>query len=180
MLNELFGNPEDAYGVITKSYASTIDKMFRQERDWTCAIACLRTLFNGKFTEDELIEKHEIEKGPKYSKDIKPWIEGLARPRDYYLGCDYKYVNVRPAERLATLLNSYNVMVELTLNYAHWVVILHYAHLGSLADDVVTIYDPYFNKVRLFPAEEILSMWYGIMEAEIEHDFVAVRKEIIR
>lgn len=180
MLNELFGKPEDTYGVVTRSYTSTIDKMFKQERDWTCAIACLRTLFNGKFTEDEFIEKHEIQKGPKYSKDIKPWLSSIAHPKDFTLGCDFKYKNILPAERLASLLTNHNVMVELTLNYAHWVVILHYAHLGSLAEDVITIYDPYFNKVRLFPAEEIISMWYGIMEADVENDFVAVRKEIIK
>ena len=69
-LHELFDtNTSDFKNVAVCS----ISKVFKQERDWTCSIACIRTLISSKYniSENVFIQKYNLSTGPYYSKDIK-------------------------------------------------------------------------------------------------------------
>ena len=55
---------------------SNVPKIFYpQERDQTCSIACIRTILSGLIddipSENDIINKNNMQPGPYYSKDIK-------------------------------------------------------------------------------------------------------------
>ena len=165
------------YGAPVGTVMSTITEVFPQERDWTCSVACIRTLLSSvgvKEDEDYFINNLNIIKGPQNSRDIKNW--GLIYKDDSIIyGCD-KPVSDDLAGDLTKLLQTHNVMVECMLNYAHWLVILSYIQLGSLEDDIIIFYDPYFNEVRQIRADEFFSMWWDIGDKPLHRDYVAIRK----
>lgn len=176
MKPELFGNIEEQYGELNCSLLSSVRSVFRQERDWTCAIACLRTIMRNKFDEDWLISQCEIQPGPQCSKNLKEYLNKVRMKDGVIFGCDNRYTNVKPVSRLETLMTGYDVMIEIMLNYAHWVVLLGIYKMGDIKKDTVVLYDPYFDAIRTFPLEEIISMWYAAGENTIDHDYVAVLK----
>ncbi|MCM1218455.1 MAG: hypothetical protein NC548_28540 [Lachnospiraceae bacterium] len=180
MKPEYFGDIDKLYGNVQCSEISTVKRMFPQERDWTCALACFRTLLKSvgiTINEENLIEVCDIQIGPKNSSDVKRWAGVLKLDKQIRYGCDHRYINKKSANLLHELLRSHNVMLEVMLNYAHWIVVLAYYKMGELRDDTMVIYDPYYDKIRLFPAEEILSMWYAAGDNTKDRDFVAILKD---
>lgn len=180
MKYEYFGDLEMLYGSVPTGQLSTVTTLFKQERDWTCSLACYRTLLHAcgfGVSEDSLIDTCEIEPGPKCSEDIKKWAPILRCDRNMRYGCDNVFVNKKSATLLHELLQYYNVMIEVMINYAHWVVVLSYYKMGSLDDDVIVIYDPYYDKIRQFRASEIFAMWFGMGDRTRDRDYVAVAKK---
>lgn len=179
MLHTYLGDLDTLFGVMPSGDLSTVKTLYPQGDDWTCALACFRTLLtcNGiTVTEADLISICAIKPGPKSSAEVEKWSESMGLSLDIRYGWDNAYINTKPAQLLHELIHNYNVMIELLLNYAHWVVVLAYYKMGTLDEDVVVIYDPYFNQVRQFHASEVFAMWYGIGDGTYDHDYVAVIK----
>lgn len=154
-------------------------QMFLQERDWTCAISCIRTLLSGMQSdvpsEDSYIKEYKLGPSPYYSKDIKR-LELLAG-RDVIYGCDVDKINFDKI--LSYLEGGYGIMLESLHNYAHWMVLLGYYPLTNEADDKsqLLMYDPYMNQVRLLNTEEFVNMWIDADHNKngIVNDFIAIR-----
>ena len=89
-----------------------VKKLYKQERDWTCSLACIRTILSGLGkkieTEDFYINKYNMKPGPCFSKDIKKLelLEGY----DVIYGCDVKNTTFDTILNLAK--DGYNIMLE--------------------------------------------------------------------
>lgn len=162
-----------------KNASSVPSTLYRQERDWTCSIACLRTITSSITnigSEDDIISKLCLKPGPYYSRDIKHW--GILDNLRTYYGCDY--TDLKPVGDLTNLmLDGYFVMVECMVNYDHWLVLLNYLKVSdNPEEDMITLYDPYYNEVKLMRADEFNGMWCS---GEHENnrvlcDFIAVAR----
>ena len=154
--------------------------LFRQERDWTCSVACLRSILSGIEknikSEEEYISMFKFDVGPHYSCDIKN--KGILSEVKALYGCDFDDITFD--ELLVYLKKGYYIMVETMINYAHWLVLLGYFPLqdNDAEHAEVLLYDPYYDKVRLISADEFMSMW---IDGDYEHtrvkkDFIAIKK----
>lgn len=157
----------------------TPKRLFPQESDWTCAIACIRTMLSGIQeqvpTEQEFIEKYHLTPGPRYSRDIKAL--GLLKDYDAVYGCDTQDTSF---DMLLDLMSrGYHIMVESMYNYAHWFVLLGYFPLNDekVEHSQLLVFDPYYNKVRLLIADEFISMWIdgNYEQSKVIRDFIAVK-----
>lgn len=156
-------------------------KLFLQETDWTCSIACIRTLLSGFLAdveeEKDFVEKYSLKPGPHYSRDIKRI--GILDDYDTVYGCDAENVSFDMV--LDLMKQGYYIMLECMYNYAHWLVLLGYYPLdnSTLEKSSLLVYDPYYNNVRLLNADEFIAMWidgnYG--NTMVEKDFIAIRKK---
>ena len=176
---EYFTGCAGYYGVSTGTSLSTIKETFPQERDWTCGLACFRTLLSATYdpviSEDTLIKYLQRKPGPVSSEDFIGY-KHLFETDTYklQLGAEKPIENNLCGE-LTTLLKTHNVMVACTLNGGHWLVILGYLDLGTIEEDKIIFYDPYYNDVRTFRADEFLSMWVST-DGDLDHDYIAVPK----
>lgn len=154
-------------------------RMYPQERDWTCAVACIRTMLSGFLetvpTEDCLVEQYQLKPGPHYSANIKKY--HMLDAYDAVYGCDCK--NSTLDMILDYMEQGYFVMLESMINYAHWTVLLGYYPMceNDVERAKLLMYDPYYDEVRLVNADEFLSMWRdGDYEnTRIDKDFIAVK-----
>lgn len=157
-------------------------KLFKQERDWTCSIACIRTLLSGIIkdveSEEFFIDNYKLIPGPHFSKDIKR-LHILDKFNVVY-GCDeenFDFVN------LLNLLNeNYFIMVESMINYSHWLVFLGYFSIKdkeNIEQHKILLYDPYYDSVRLENADEFIGMWIDgeYLNTNVKKDFIAIKKE---
>lgn len=76
----------------TQTYTSNVPRvLYKQERDWTCSIACIRTLLSSVsdnvLSEDEFISIFKLTPSPYYSKDIKSLC--ILSDIDAIYGCDF-------------------------------------------------------------------------------------------
>lgn len=155
--------------------------LYPQERDWTCSIACIRTMLSGMpesaASEDDYIKKYALTPAPYYSRQIKAL--GVLDGLDVLFGCDSaKPANLGDMTRL--MESGYSVMIESLVNGAHWMVLLGYAVCGGaeqLDCHSAIFFDPYYNKVRIINAEEFSSEWAcsDKKSSGVERDFIAVR-----
>lgn len=167
---EYFG---DVILTTDKCVSNTPSTMFYQERDWTCAFACLRTLISGTGkrvpTENEWVRQCKLKPGPYYSNHIKAL--NILKGFDVIYGCD------NMAEDLNTLIEKmdegYYVMVESLYSGGHWMVLCSYFPGETVDDHMMLVYDPYFNKVRLLPVVEFIGMWCDVKG--VIHDYIALR-----
>jgi hypothetical protein len=155
--------------------------LYPQERDWTCSIACIRTIiapFAQKLpSEDFYIEKFKLEPGPLYSKDIKNL--NILEEFTVHYGCDFEDVDFGMIIYL--LEKGYYIMLESIINYAHWMVLLGYYPNKDLDVEKTKLlmYDPYYDEIKLINADEFLNMW---IDGDFEHtkvkkDFIAVKRK---
>lgn len=159
----------------------TPKRLFPQERDWTCAVACIRTMLSGLQKqvppEQEIVEKYHLIPGPYYSGDIKDL--GLLMDYDVIYGCDTQSISFDHI--LDYMGNGYYIMVESMYNYSHWFVLLGYFPLndGKLEHSRLLVFDPYYNEVRLLNVDEFISMWIdgNYEQSKVIQDFIAVRKK---
>ena len=161
------------------SVSNTPPRLFRQERDWTCSVACIRTLLSGRTaevpSENEFIEKFGLVPGPHYTDEFLA--KGMLSPARIVK----THKNFRPEEiglpLLAKLLaEKYYIMAECMYNYAHWVVVLGYFAVRDPEDTEehrILLYDPYYDQVRLVIADEFLTMWCD-PDGHVK-EFVAIR-----
>lgn len=153
---------------------------YRQERDWTCSIAVLRTILSSIYnigTEDEILKKYNFQPGPHYSAEIQE--KGIidSRKVKVYYGCYYKNSPKDMSEIIELLKNGFFVAMETMINFDHWVVLLGYSHLGDFDDDMITYYCPYFSEVRTVHFSEFVEMWKSgnYAENDVVNDFIAVK-----
>ncbi len=166
------------------SVGSVPPSLFPQERDWTCSLACLRTLLSGVMKdvpkEEELIQKYAMKPGPYYSKDLKTLgiLEELQDVRHIIYGCDREGIELY--DMISLMEEGYYLMLESMVNYSHWMVLLGY-FVTAGEEDVenckLLFYDPYYNNVKLLNYDEFQGMWidgnYSV--TGVEKDFIAIR-----
>ncbi len=175
--SEYFGkyttNKHDSVGRIPK-------QLYRQETDWTCAIACLRTMISGidkeVFPENHYVEKFSLKPGPYYSKNIKAY--NMLDEYDVIYGCDMPDVNFD--DIISMMENGYYIMLESMVNYSHWMVLLGYLTVKTsdeLEGYMLMFYEPYYNEVRMINADEFRGVWRdGPYETtKVEKDFIAIK-----
>lgn len=174
---EYFENYE--FHKLLKENAWNVPKHFyRQQRDWTCSIAMLRTITSSIVdleSEDEIVRKHELVPGPHYSQEIKE--KGILENRnlEVYYGCDH--IDFDMSDIIELLKQGFYVGINSMINYDHWVVILGYSKLGDYDDDMISYFCPYFSEVRMAHFSEFVEMWMSgnYAENKIVHDFIAVK-----
>ena len=148
--------------------------LYKQDRDWTCAIACIRTLMSGIIenvpSEDYFIEKYKLKPGPLYSKNIKEL--KILNEYNVIYGCD----NKSNFDDITNLLKqNYFIMLESMVNYSHWMVLLGYYVVGKNIEEYkLLFYDPYYNDLRLIRTDEFISMWRD-GGSDILNDFIAIK-----
>ena len=172
---------EDKEEFPTESISNTPPKLYKQEMDWTCSIACIRTLLSGvqeeMGEEEEIIKKYKFEVGPHYSKDIKSK-NIFPSTLNVIYGCDVKSITLKQLFNLMS--EGYYIMSESMYNYAHWYVLLGYHVVGDNPEKhKIMIYDPYYDEVKLLNADEFSGMWVdGDHEKTgVYRDFIAVKRE---
>lgn len=175
-----FGNTSSIYGVGNKTKMSNIAKCYPQETDWTCSLACLRTLLSGsRYTvpsEELLVQLLNKQPGPVSSNDLlKSKIFTLIDREDVQLAYD-KPITYDYANELISLLETHNIMIACTLNGGHWLSVLGYVSLGSIEEDQIILYDPYYHSTRMFRADEIFSMWTGSFPDSLDGDYIAIKR----
>lgn len=156
-------------------------ELFPQETDWTCAVACIRTMLSGVTehvpTEQEFVQMCGMKPGPHYSKEIKEG--GLLEQYDVVYGCDADRKDFDMI--LDYMEEGYYMMLECMYNYAHWMVLLGYYPLegSDIERSKLLMYDPYYDQVRLMHVDEFISMWIDgdFANSGVERDFIAIRKK---
>lgn len=182
MNREYFGKVEKLQKIDMAT--SPIKNTYKQERDWTCSIASLRTILSSALKEvpDEnyFIERYKLEPGPIYSRDICNWdiLEHVEFGSSKYSPIDGNM----PANMLhGLLMRGYSVMLNTMFSYDHWIVVLGIYPNGEDSIDKVQVvyYDPYYNKTCITSMEELVDVWYSGMNAvnNIIFDYVAVKKK---
>lgn len=173
---EYFGMPSD---VKQKTVANFPSRFYKQERDWTCAIACLRTMLSGFLenipSENYYLDKYNMLPGPYYSKDIKEL--GLLSDYNAIFSCDMKTDDIDIGIIGKLLGYGYFVMVESLYNYAHWYVVIGYCAVKDEADlekHRMLIYDPFYDEVKLLNVHEFTTMWCD--SDGHEKEFIAVKE----
>jgi len=169
--------PELAHQTVIANPPKTL---YPQGTDWTCSIACIRTMLSGIMDtvpcEEEIIEKYALKPGPHYSGDIKRL--GILEGYDAVYGCDHNGVDFDSI--LSYMKNGYYIMLESMYNYAHWYVLLGYYPLseGNIETGSLLIYDPYYHNTRLLNTDEFICMWIdgNYAKSGIERDFIALKK----
>ena len=166
----------------TDSISAVPPKLFHQERDWTCSIACIRTLLSAIEetvpAEDEFVEKYGLVPGPHYSRDIKKL--NLLEGYDVIYGCDDRDDNFD--DILDMMKQGYYIMLESMVNYSHWLVLLGYfasADTNDIEKTKLLFFDPYYNELKLLNTEEFIGMWidgnYAV--SKVKHDYIAIKKQ---
>lgn len=160
--------------LIKNSISQTPPKLYPQERDWTCCIACIRTLLSaGKapiLSEDDIVKKYKISPGPLYSKDIKKL--NLLYKYDVKYGCDN---DITFDEIIKLMQENYFIMLESMVNYSHWMVLLgYYTNTDDIENYKLLFFDPYYNEVRLIRTDEFINMWSD-GDSDIERDYLAIK-----
>lgn len=157
----------------------TPPKFFPQERDWTCSVACIRTILSGIEdevpTEDFFVGNYALSPGPYYSREIKS--RKLLEPYDVVYGCDNEKVTLDDVLNLCR--DGYYVMLESMYNYSHWFVFLGFYPSADcdVEKSKLLVFDPYYNEVRLLNADEFQSMWRdgNYEKSKVDRDFIAIR-----
>lgn len=155
-------------------------RLYRQERDWTCSVACLRSMLSGFLdtvpTEEDLVEGWKLTPQPYFSKDIKAL--GMLEDYEVIYGCDQPDRDFDQV--LDCLGQGWYVMVESMYNYAHWFVLLGYYPLEGEDTEAsrLLVYDPYYHETRLLNTDEFMAMWLDGNHGQngVEKDFIALRQ----
>lgn len=154
-------------------------QLLPQETDWTCSIACIRTILSGIIknvpSEQELIKCYSLSPGPHYSKDIEKY--GILDSYDVIYGCNLEQKSFDLV--LDYMREGYFLMLESMYNYAHWMVLLGFFPIDNsdIEKSKLLFYDPYYNQVRMLCVDEFISMWIDGNHKDngIEKDFIAIK-----
>lgn len=151
--------------------------LYPQERDWTCSIACIRTLLS-RIKENipqeiTFINTFKLKPKPYFSKDLKIILEKL--DIEAICGCDIKTDSFDDILDLSK--RGYYIMLESMYNCSHWIVFLGYYPIidNNIENSQLLIYDPYYDKVKLINTDEFISMWKDGINKDIQNDFIAIK-----
>ncbi len=173
MVHELF--PPDDYGELT-NVACVPPVLYGQDLDWTCALACLRSICSGilEFPSDaDVVRRFGLRPGPIYSGWVKSsGILSVTGVEAAY-GCDFPDAGIPDLWRY--LRDGWRVMVNWMYSFDHWTVLMAYMALGDDPDyhDMLH-WDPYCGE-QLHVKEGHFSVMWKSGGTPNEHDFVAVR-----
>lgn len=152
----------------------------RQERDWTCAFACIRTIMSCSqqrwLSEDDIIKKYRLSPKPYFSSDIKKL--GILNDVKATYGCDKLDIDF---SQIINYLNSgYFIMLGSLINYSHWMVLIGcytFDDKRSSEDIKLLFYDPYYNDIRIILLDEFIGMWIDgdYANNNVEKDFIAIK-----
>lgn len=154
-------------------------ELFPQETDWTCVVACIRTLLSGITdhvpAEQEFVAACNMKPGPHYSKEIKD--SRILDQYDVVYGCDIEQKDFDMI--LDYMEQGYYIMLESMYNYAHWMVMLGYYPVegSDIEKSKLLMFDPYYDQVRLIHVDEFISMWMDgdFANNGIMRDFIGIR-----
>lgn len=167
---------------INRSFSLCPPSLFRQERDWTCAFACIRTMMSAFddhwLSEDEIVSRYHLTPQPYFSADIKR--TGLLGGMDVVCGCDRKANSFD--DIVALVADGYQVMLESLINYSHWMVLTGCYSFGDGTDPEMiklALYDPYYHDIKVMLLDEFINVWIDAeTEANgIEQDYLAFKKK---
>ena len=155
-------------------------RLYKQERDWTCAIACIRTMLSAygeEKEEQQYVDEYKLIPGPHFSKDIKRL--GILDGYDVIYGCDEQEKSI--SKMLAFSNEGYYLMLESMYNFSHWMVFIGYFSIRgaeNIEEHKMLFYDPYMDTMRLVSAEEFEGMWLDGNHKEngVYQDFIALKK----
>jgi hypothetical protein len=148
-----------------KSYSNVPPQLMRQERDWTCSVAAVRTIlsaFKEKYlSETSFIANYNLTIGEHYTEEIlSKKLFGENKKILSHLDFKKEELSLKLLNNL--LAKKYYIMAECMYNYAHWVVILAYLAVRGSSDTEehqILFYDPYYDETRLVRADEFATMW---------------------
>ena len=165
---------------IKKSISNCPPKFFKQERDWTCAFACIRTIMSSYIpdwlSEENIINKYQLTAKPYFSYDIKKI--GILNNMNIIYGCDHSAITF---EKIIEYMDcGYYIMLESMINYSHWMVLIGCYVLGNDSNPEsvkLSFFDPYYNDVKIILLDEFINMWIDVNNKEnhIEKDFIAIK-----
>ena len=153
-----------------------VGSLFKQQHDWTCSIACIRTILSGfgiNISENHFIQQYNLIPSPYFSKDIYQ----LHILDDYQT--IYGFNHPVSFDKIIEYLNEgYGIMIETMFSVSHWYCLLAYYHFdnGDIEKDKVLIYDPYYDRLQLLILDEIIDMWRDGINKDIINDFIAIKK----
>lgn len=161
-------------------YGNIPKRLYRQERDWTCAIACIRTMlsaFGEEKDEAWYVKEYKFVPGPHFSKDIKRL--GVLEGYDVIYGCDQTDKSLDMI--LEYSAKGYYLMLESMYNFSHWMVFVGYFPVrgtSNIEEHKMLFFDPYLDSMRLLSAEEFEGMWLDGNHKDngVYCDFIAVKK----
>ncbi len=167
----------------TESLSQVPPFLFPQERDWTCSLACIRTMLSGVMKdvpkEEVLVQQYKMDMGPYYSKDLKKLgiLDDILSKEKVIYGCDQEDIEL--PDILTLMENGYYVMLESMVNYAHWMVLLGYFVTAGEENPEkcrLLFYDPYYNQVKLLNYDEFMGMWIdgNFAQTGVTKDFIAI------
>ena len=162
------------------SHSLTPPKLYQQKKDWTCAIACIRSIlsaFDIKQSEENIINHYSLKPKPLFSKDIKK-LNMFSDKYDIIYGCDVSNNKINISYLLNLFYENYYIMVECMVSYSHWMILLGYYNFGDIKK--LIFYDPYYNEIKKFGLEEFYVMWKdgNYDKNNIERDFIAIKKGV--
>lgn len=161
-------------------YGNIPNRLYKQERDWTCAFACIRTMLSAFGEEKEeswYVDEYKLVPGPHFSKDIKRL--GILDGYDVIFGCDETEKSIDKI--LEYSQQGYYIMLESMYNFAHWMVFVGYFPVRgdtNIEEHKMLFFDPYMDSMRLLSAEEFDGMWLDGNHRDngVYHDFIAIKK----
>lgn len=162
-----------------KSYSITPPKLYQQKKDWTCAVACIRSIlsaFNIFMPEDDIVSEYSLNPHPLFSKDIKKL--NIFEDNDVIYGCNISNEKIDINYLINLLYDDYYIMIETMFSYSHWMILLGYYNFGEIK--TLIFYDPYYNELKKFNLEEFYVMWKdgNYNKNKIIKDFIAVKKGV--
>lgn len=181
MKHEYFTDPDPIH-TITENASCVPPKLYPQDTDWTCSLACIKSITSGiiNFSNDDtLIKQYNLKPGPKYSSLIKELGMLNNDKLDVIYGCDIESNNKDISVLWNLLHNQYRVMINWMMSYDHWTVLLNYIQSGLTNDtdyDIVTYYDPYCNEVKSIRVAHLSVMWLNGDKTNVK-DFIAIKQK---
>lgn len=169
MPSELFEQKETMQWV---NIANVPITLYQQDYDWTCPIACLRSVLFALSPQNidkgdlHYISTYNLFPKPYFSKDFKEKniienelaSEGSLAEYSILYGCDKK---IEFDDLVDLLRKGYFIMTRYVYNH-HWCLILGFFNqkMSRYLDDChVLLYDSHFNKLHLENAADFEKMW---------------------
>lgn len=174
IINEYFGETPDVKG---PSIVNTPVNFYRQERDWTCSIACVRTVisaFNNNISEEQIIKDNNLKMGGQHIEDMKKW--------SCFKDLKLESQETRPIKDIQglydLLLDNYIIICAHAYNLYHYIVCYGYLTTNERQNpenQCILFYDPYLDEHKLINADIFDTMWYDIGTNKYR-DYIAVKQ----
>lgn len=175
---EYFNSPKKLS--ISSNISRLPSKLYLQERDWTCSIACMRSITSSiryLGDEDNIVNKYAMKPGPFYSEQIKK----LGVLSDYHViyGCDFDSECYDIKKLYDLMSDGYYIMVESMIGFDHWLVLFDYITNNDEITEkqCLLLYDPYYDEIKKYNVDEFESVWLSgdYANNNIFKDFIAVK-----